>query len=520
MSTTPDDITSSGDEEPPKARRSTRKRAVKGSTSSDATTSVKKKKKMTNADDIVEPKKKAKGRPKKVKAVSSDDEGSDGEVEPKKMKAKARPKKAKAAPSDDDGSGSEVEPKKKKVKARPKKVKTVSSDNEGSDGEVESKKMKAKARPKKTKADVEEPTKEKKKPRKAAAADHQRLTERDELPKLWNAKEHEETSYTFKICSWNVAGLRALIRNHPETLEKMCREHDLDVLCLQETKLQEMHLDDKKLQIRDTVLQPDYDAYYSCSTAKKGYSGTAIFVKKRGSAAKESGKKQATLDNFFGDKKSKKKNEGKKDESADRVFDDEFATNLVPTEVSYKMGVDAHDQEGRLVIADFPLFSIINCYVPNSGQKLERLDYRTEQWDKDLLNFVQTNKSKTPCIWLGDLNVAHTNLEVWNDGAKHLSKQAGVTEQERQSFQHQLDTSGFKDAFRALHPTAKGCYSYWSQRAGNREPNKGLRLDYFCCAPALFDEEASKVVARDSYSLYDVYGSDHCPVVLELEIKK
>jgi exodeoxyribonuclease III len=308
-----------------------------------------------------------------------------------------------------------------------------------------------------------------------------------------------------------------LIRNHPDRLETMCREHDLDVLCLQETKLQETHLDDTKLQIRATVLQPDYDAYYSCSTAKKGYSGTAVFVKKRGGVKGK--KQQATLDSFFGAKKGKKMSEEKKDDADTDVDDAAFTTNLVPTDVSYKMGVEAHDQEGRLVIADFPLFSIINCYVPNSGQKLERLDYRTEQWDKDLLNFVQTTKSDTPCIWLGDLNVAHTNLEVWNDGAKHLAKQAGVTVQERDSFQNQLDTSGFKDAFRALHPTARGCYSYWSQRAGNREPNKGLRLDYFICAPELFDD-SKKVVARDSYALYDVFGSDHCPVVLELEIKK
>ena len=307
-----------------------------------------------------------------------------------------------------------------------------------------------------------------------------------------------------------MAGLRALLRNHPETLPNLVKEHDIDVLCLQETKLQEMHLDDKKLLIRDTVLQPDYDAYYSCSTAKKGYSGTAVFVKRHG----KNNKKQATLDSFFGAKKADKKDEKKQE--TDNIDPDDV-TNLIPTDVSYKMGVDDHDQEGRLIIADFPLFSLVNLYVPNSGQKLERLDYRTEQWDKDLLKFVQA-KSK-PVVWLGDLNVAHTNLEVWNDGAKHLAKQAGVTQQERDSFQHQLDTSGFQDAFRALHPTAKGCYSYWSQRAGNREPNKGLRLDYFCCASELFDD-SNKVVARDSYMLYDVHGSDHCPVVLELEIKK
>lgn len=114
--------------------------------------------------------------------------------------------------------------------------------------------------------------------------------------------------------------------------------------------------------------------------------------------------------------------------------------------------------------------------------------------------------------------MAFTNLEVWNDGAKHLDKQAGVTPQERASFQEQLD-SGFIDIFRKLHPAAKGHYSYWSQRAGNREPNKGLRLDYFVADPSFFDEENSKVIARDSYMIYEQLGSDHCPVVLELEIK-
>jgi exodeoxyribonuclease III len=118
---------------------------------------------------------------------------------------------------------------------------------------------------------------------------------------------------------------------------------------------------------------------------------------------------------------------------------------------------------------------------------------------------------------LGDLNVAHTNLEVWNDGAKHLAKQAGVTAEERASFEAQLN-AGFIDAFRRLHPTAKGHYSYWSQRAGNREPNKGLRLDYFICDPSLFNKE-SKTIVRDSYVLPLQQGSDHCPVVLELEIK-
>lgn len=156
-------------------------------------------------------------------------------------------------------------------------------------------------------------------------------------------------------------------------------------------------------------------------------------------------------------------------------------------------------------------------YVPNSGQGLKRLDYRVEQWDKDFLEFMQGKHDRGPVIWLGDLNVAHKAADVWNDGAKHLENQAGVTSVERASFQAQLD-AGFVDAFRKLHPTATGHYSYWSQRAGNRSPNKGLRLDYFICSSGLFSEQ-SKVIVRDSYILKDQMGSDHCPVVLELEMR-
>jgi exodeoxyribonuclease-3 len=126
-------------------------------------------------------------------------------------------------------------------------------------------------------------------------------------------------------------------------------------------------------------------------------------------------------------------------------------------------------------------------------------------------------KRGLPVIWLGDLNIAHRAYDIWNDGAKHLAKQAGVTDQERESFDKQLD-AGFVDVFRRLHPDAKGNYSYWSQRAGNREPNKGLRLDYFVASKEMFHED-SKVIPRDSYMIMDQLGSDHAPVVLELEIK-
>lgn len=309
-------------------------------------------------------------------------------------------------------------------------------------------------------------------------------------------------AYTaFKIASWNVAGLRALLKRTPNALEELCRQQNLDMLCLQETKLQEQHLEDPKLALSD--LLPDYDAHWACSTTKKGYSGTAIFVRRRSSGAK----KQKTLDSFLVAKK-------KKDTASALPIDPKL---LVPRKVTYGMGIEKHDGEGRIIVMDFPLFTICNVYVPNSGQQLARLSYRTDEWDKDWLAFMIAKHKERPTMWLGDLNVAHTNLEVWNDGAKHLPKQAGVTPEERASFQCQLD-SGFVDAFRRLHPTAKGHYSYWSMRSGNREPNKGLRLDYFMCDPSFF-EESSRAIVRDSFMLFEQDGSDHCPVVLELEIK-
>lgn len=294
-----------------------------------------------------------------------------------------------------------------------------------------------------------------------------------------------------------------------------------------------MHLDDPKLQIRGCMLDDDlsYDEYYSCSIAKKGYSGTAVFVKRYNneavSAPAKNGQpnKQTTMKTFCAKKPPSTSTNSAANDKSNGVestlpID---STLLTPLKASYAMGIEKHDVEGRIITLDFPLFSLCNVYVPNSGQNLDRLSYRTDEWDKDFFNYIKQmqHKRKVPVLWCGDLNVAHTNLEVWNDGAKHLNKQAGVTPEERQSFQHQLDSGPFIDAFRHLHPSAGGHYSYWSTRAGNRPVNKGLRLDYFICDPSLFDEsnQNSKVIVRDSYMDHSQEGSDHCPVILELEIK-
>lgn len=347
---------------------------------------------------------------------------------------------------------------------------------------------------------------------KKKTGDHQRITERDPLPRLWNSQTAAtKGSYTFRIASWNVAGLRALLKKYPTALADLCNEHDLDMLCLQETKLQESHLEDPKLKVRGCV--PGYDEYWSCSTVKKGYSGTAVFVKQR-HPKKE--RKQTNIGSFFAKKSTTDSPSAPKVESTQVCnVDPELVT---PTDVSYELGKEI-DNEGRTIILEYPFATVTNVYVPNSGQVLERLDYRTKEWDKEFLAFQQRKERERglPVIWLGDLNIAHKAYDVWNDGATHLAKQAGVTEQERISFQEQLD-AGYVDAFRKLHPAAKGHYSYWSQRAGNREPNKGLRLDYFICSPPLFSED-SPVIVRDSYMIPDRLGSDHAPVVLELELK-
>ncbi len=347
----------------------------------------------------------------------------------------------------------------------------------------------------------------------------------------------------FKIASWNVAGLRALLRNAPYALSELLSKYELDVLCLQEIKLQESHLEDPQLiQFRHQLSDLGYHIYYSCSTERKGYSGTAVLVRRGNNhnnnsmegnnnanqpeePTKKKAKKQTNLKSFFGAKVTEAAISAGPTTSTEDLpkvtLPDHVEHLFASARVSYGIGHAQHDGEGRVIVLDFPLFSLCNVYTPNSGQDLKRLSYRVDEWDKDFLSFIQRHSKdrQLPILWLGDLNIAHRALDVYNDGAKHLVKQAGVTPQERASFTQQLADSGFVDVFRHLHPTAQGHYTYWSTRAGNRDANKGLRLDYFVCDPVMLEEDKSKVLVRDSYMLPEVKGSDHCPIVLELEIK-
>eukprot|EP00578_Thalassiosira_sp_NH16_P006065 CAMPEP_0181138880 /NCGR_PEP_ID=MMETSP1071-20121207/34483_1 /TAXON_ID=35127 /ORGANISM="Thalassiosira sp., Strain NH16" /LENGTH=535 /DNA_ID=CAMNT_0023225747 /DNA_START=357 /DNA_END=1964 /DNA_ORIENTATION=- len=480
------------------------------------------------------PKRKKAGTKKGKSKDSLDDE------EDPKPKKKAAPKKRKsksAATSDDEHSES---PKTKKKASPKKKVATKKGKPNESSGDEDDTKPKVKAAAPKRKSkssptsDDEPSTKKQKSPKKKAA-DHQRWTERTPLTRHWNPAQAMESSgsYTFTVISWNVAGLRAFVKKQPDALMNLAEKYHADVICLQETKLQEGHLDDKKLKLREHFEEHlgGYESHWSYSLEKKGYSGTAMFIKKRGGGGKiedgnannKKGKKQATLGAYFGNsKKDESKNGASTEEDAVTVTGDVHISHLQPVNVDTELGLPAHDGEGRAIVADFPLFYLTNLYVPNSGAKLERLGYRTEQWDADLLTKMQQLEKEggKPVIWLGDLNVAHNEKDTWNEGAKHLSKSAGTTAEERSSFERQLG-EGYVDAFRHLHPQGRGHYSYWSQRAGNREPNKGLRLDYFICSKEMMEDgDGSKAIIRDSYILPDEVGSDHCPIVLEIEIKK
>lgn len=309
-----------------------------------------------------------------------------------------------------------------------------------------------------------------------------------------------------------------------------------DVVCLQETKLQAEHVG---REVPEELLGGGYDSFWSCSTAKKGYSGTAVFVRRECvhaqgieggggtaavavKAAPPKKKKQKKLDQFFTKPKG---DDGAGDDGAAPAH----LPTVPPSAVTYGIG-DVHDDEGRSVTIDLPGVTLTNLYVPNAGAKLERLSARTDGWDACLLDFMREKERtrQVPVVWLGDLNVAHAAPDVWNDGAKHLNKCAGTTPEERASFSVQLG-AGYVDAFRRLHPDSTGQYSFWSTRAGNRGVNKGLRLDYFVCSAALFGArgtaaahlpDGSPCAARvvDSSIIPDFLGSDHCPVVMELDM--
>ena len=246
-----------------------------------------------------------------------------------------------------------------------------------------------------------------------------------------------------KLISWNVNGIRACVGKN---FMEFFNEVDADIFCLQETKLQENQID---LQLEG------YYQYWNYAK-KKGYSGTAIFTKKE------------------------------------------------PLNVIYGMGIEEHDQEGRLITLEFEDFYMVTVYTPNSQSELKRLDYRMK-WEDDFRNYLKELDRKKPVIVCGDLNVAHKEIDLKNP--KTNRKNAGFTDEERNKFTELLN-AGFIDTFRYFYPTEENIYSWWSYRFKAREKNAGWRIDYFCVSEKMKDRlESAKIHT-------EVLGSDHCPVEL------
>lgn len=249
-----------------------------------------------------------------------------------------------------------------------------------------------------------------------------------------------------KLVSWNVNGLRAIYK---KGFEESFKELDADIFCIQETKMQEGQI--------ELDLQGYYQ-YYNYAE-RKGYSGTAIFTKKE------------------------------------------------PLKVSYGIGIEEHDKEGRVITLEFDKFYMVNCYTPNSGRELARLEYRMT-WEDEFKKYLIKLDKQKPVIICGDLNVAHTEIDLKNPRSNR--KNAGFTDEERSKIEELLN-SGFTDSFRKMYPDKEGAYTWWSYMFNARANNAGWRIDYF-----LVSDRISKNI-KDAYIYSEIMGSDHCPVGLEIE---
>ncbi len=250
-----------------------------------------------------------------------------------------------------------------------------------------------------------------------------------------------------KFISWNVNSLRACYdKGFADAFNRL----EADFFCLQETKMQEGQLD---------VQFEGYQSYWNYAE-KKGYSGTAIFSK------------------------------------------------VKPLSVTYGLGIEEHDHEGRAITLELESYYLITVYTPNSQEELRRLDYRMK-WDDDFRAYLKKLEEKKPVIVCGDLNVAHKEIDLKNP--KTNRKNAGFTDEERAKFTTLLE-SGFTDTFRYFYPEQEGIYSWWSYRFKAREKNAGWRIDYFLTSDSLKDK------LRGAQIHTDILGSDHCPVELTIEL--
>lgn len=250
-----------------------------------------------------------------------------------------------------------------------------------------------------------------------------------------------------KLISWNVNGLRACVQ---KGFLDIFKELDADMFCIQESKLQEGQI---SLELEG------YHQYWNYAI-KKGYSGTAIFTRRE------------------------------------------------PMSVAYGIGIEEHDQEGRVITLEFAEFYLVTVYTPNSQSELARLDYRM-RWEDAFLSYLKGLEEKKPIVFCGDLNVAHKEIDLKNP--KTNRKNAGFTDEERGKFSTLLG-QGFIDTYRYFYPDQEGIYSWWSYRFQARKKNAGWRIDYFCVSESLKE----KLVDAKIHT--EIMGSDHCPVELDINL--
>lgn len=252
-----------------------------------------------------------------------------------------------------------------------------------------------------------------------------------------------------KLVSWNVNGIRAAVG---KGFYDFFKDIDADIFSLQETKLQENQVDDELKKIREYQ--------YWNYAEKKGYSGTACFCKEK------------------------------------------------PISVTYGLGIDEHDKEGRIITLEYDKFYLVNCYTPNSKRELERLDYRMI-WEDEIREYLKKLDLVKPVIYCGDLNVAHNEIDLKNPSSNHHN--AGFTDQERGKMTELL-SSGFTDTYRYKYPDETGKYTWWSYMFHAREKNAGWRIDYFIVSNRIAD----KIVEAKIHN--EIMGSDHCPIELDIKL--
>lgn len=298
-----------------------------------------------------------------------------------------------------------------------------------------------------------------------------------------------------KLISWNVNGLRACVQKGFIDFYKTI---DADIFCIQETKMQES-------QLTDEIKNLSTNEYWS-SAEKKGYSGTAVFTKQKpinvtiGIEPKVAEIIKLKL------KENKKKLASNENHNEKQ----DFSKELISEEESSKNDSLLLEQsnEGRIIVAEYEKFILVNCYVPNSKRGLERLDYRVE-WENEMREYLAYLDKIKPVIYCGDLNVAHEEIDLKNPSSNHNN--AGFTDQERNQMTNLLQ-AGFTDTFRYKYPDAKDKYSWWSYMFHARENNAGWRIDYFIVS----DRIKNKIIDSKIHS--EVLGSDHCPIELDIEL--